>query len=315
MKQKIIKCTSFILILLIILIILSYITIPKNNLKEFGMEDVAANGILGEKDNSIDVYVVGDSESFTSIVPMKLWEDYGFTSYISGTPGQSVPDSCMFVYKAMKTQKPKIVILESHNIYKRVSLGTPITKVSENILPIIKNHNRWKNLNNNDFFSKVDYTWTDDMKGYYYTTITNGADSSNYMSYSEKSDTIPKSNKLYVKLLNKYCKCNNAQLLIVSTPSTINWNYEKHNGIKKFAEKENIEFLDLNVLKDEIKIDWNQDTRDAGDHLNQSGAEKVTEYLGNYLKNKNILEDHRKDNEYNKWNETLKRYKENINIQ
>ena len=110
MKQKIIKCTSFILILLIILIILSYITIPKNNLKEFGMEDVAANGILGEKDNSIDVYVVGDSESFTSIVPMKLWEDYGFTSYISGTPGQSVPDSCMFVYKAMKTQKPKIVM-------------------------------------------------------------------------------------------------------------------------------------------------------------------------------------------------------------
>ena len=315
MKQKIVKCISFILILLIILMILSYIAIPKNNSKEFGMENVEANGILGEKDDSIDIYVVGDSESFTSIIPMKLWEDYGFTSYISGTPGQSLPDSCMFVYKTMQTQRPKIVILESHNIYKKVALDIPIIKVSEQVFPIIKYHNRWKSLNKNDLFNKVDYTWTDDMKGYYYTTITNGADSSNYMSYSEKSDTIPKSNKLYVKLLNKYCKCNNAQLLIVSTPSTINWNYEKHNGIKKFAEKENIEFLDLNVLKDEIKIDWNQDTRDAGDHLNQSGAEKVTEYLGNYLKNKNILEDHRKDNEYNKWNETLKRYKENINIQ
>ena len=78
-KLKIVKCISFILILLIILIILSYIAIPKNNSKEFGMENVEANGILGEKDDSIDIYVVGDSESFTSIIPMKLWEDYGFT--------------------------------------------------------------------------------------------------------------------------------------------------------------------------------------------------------------------------------------------
>ena len=314
MKLKIVKCISFILILLIILLILSYIAIPKNNLAEFGMEEVRANGILGERENSIDVLMVGNSESFTSVIPMKLWKDYGITSYVSGTVGQSLPDSCLIVYKVMKKQKPKIVILDADNIYDRVSLATPVTKIAEEILPIIKYHNRWKNLNSKDFFSKINYTWTEDTKGYYDSTLIAEADSTNYMTYSENSSKIPKSNKLYVKLLNEYCKYNNAQLIILSTPSTMNWNYENYNGIKKFAEEENIEFLDLNIVKDEIKIDWKKDTRDGGDHLNRYGAIKATEYLGNYLNKKNILEDHREDDKFNDWNEALKRCKEKINV-
>ena len=314
MKLKIVKCISFILILLIILLILSYIAIPKNNLAEFGMEEVRANGILGERENSIDVLIVGNSESITSIIPMKLWEDYGITSYISGTVGQSLPDSCIFVYNIMKKQKPKIVILDADNIYDGVAITTPIVKIAKEVFPIIKYHNRWKNLNSNDFFSKINYTWTEDTKGYYDSTLIAEADSTNYMTYSENSSSIPKTNKLYLKLLNEYCKYNNAQLIVLSSPSTINWNYENYNGIKKFLEEENIEFLDLNIVKDEIKIDWKRDTRDAGDHLNRYGAVKVTEYVGNYLNNKNILEDHRKDDKFNDWNETLKRCKEKINV-
>ena len=39
MKKNIIKFIAFVLILIFILIILSYIFVPKNNSKEFGMEE------------------------------------------------------------------------------------------------------------------------------------------------------------------------------------------------------------------------------------------------------------------------------------
>lgn len=311
MKQKILRCINFILILVIILIILSYIAIPKRNLEKYGMENQIANGILGEKENTIDVLIVGNSESYTSVVPLKIWGDYGYTTYICGTSGQTLPDSCMFVYRAMKSQNPKIVILEADNLFDREKLSKPFTKVIEEMVPIIKYHDRWKNLNKEDFFKDVEYNWSDDFKGYNYTTTANEAEDKNYVSKSksDNANRMPKSNQLYVKMLNEFCKRNNAQLIIVSTPSPVNWTHKNHNGIKKFAEKENIEFLDLNMLNDEIKIDWEKDTRDKGDHLNHHGAVKVTEYMGKYLSSKNVLEDHRQDERYSKWNEIYNNYK------
>ena len=99
----------------------------------------------------------------------------------------------------------------------------------------------------------------------------------------------------------------------MSTPSTVNWSYEDHNATKTFTDKENIEFVDLNMLQDEIQIDWQKDTRDEGDHLNDSGAKKVTKYFGKYLNDKNILKNHKNEEEYSKWNECLEKYNKIVN--
>ena len=39
----------------------------------------------------------------------------------------------------------------------------------------------------------------------------------------------------------------------------------------------------MKKLADEIGIDYNTDTYDAGLHLNLSGAEKLSKYFGKYL--------------------------------
>lgn len=315
MKTKIIRCISFILILFILLIILSYIVVPKNNSKEFGMQFTQANGILGEKDNTIDVLVVGDSEAYASITPMELWNDYGFTTYVSATPAQYLSESLSYIHSAMKNQKPKIVILEANCIYRNNPISSCILEVVGKMLPVIEYHNRWKNLNSNDFFGKVDYTWTDDMKGYKYKKGIKPVSKEKIKSYkkhSEKCREIAKLNKQYVKIIKQYCEANGAELILVNVPSTKNWNYQKHNGIKMLAEQEDIEYLDMNLI-DNLKMDWNKDTRDAGDHLNHQGALKVTKYLGEYLSEKNILENHKQDEKYNKWDEAWIRYKRIVN--
>ncbi len=311
MKEKVIKIVCFLLIFVFILSILSYIFAPKNNTKADGIYYETANGILGEPKDTIDVLIVGNSESYCSIIPMELWKNFGFTSYICGTPAQKLPDTLNYIYKATKNQTPKVLILEVDNVCVQSDITMPIEKIAENIFPVIEYHNRWKSLKKTDFYEPIDYTWHDYLKGYNYSDVTFVADCKEYMKYTKETMKISETNKMYVKLIKKYCEDNNIKFIMTSMPNTKNWNYKKHNSVKKFADEENIEFLDLNAAKDELKIDWNTESRDAGDHLNYAGGLKATQYLGNYLNNKQILQDHRNDETYSKeWNEDLAKYEE-----
>ena len=59
----------------------------------------------------------------------------------------------------------------------------------------------------------------------------------------------------------------------------------------------------------EIGIDYETDTYDGGLHMNLSGAEKITRYLGDALQQNIELEDRRDDQKLAAaWNEKRERY-------
>lgn len=305
--KAVFRCISFFLVLFILLLGCSYVVTPKNNQKAFGMDMVSANGILGEKENTIDVLFVGDSESYCSFSPMLMWEKYGYTAYVCGTPLQPLYDTSRFIHQAFKTQKPKVVVLETNTIFRKYGLGSYLFSKGQSYFSILRYHDRWKNLSINDFGSAVSYTWTDDYKGFQYNNKVVPATNTDYMKYTAASEEIPKVNQLALLEIIEFCQKNDAQLIFVSTPSTRNWNYKRHNGVQAFADEHNIPYLDMNLI-DELEIDWNKDTRDEGDHLNYRGAVKVTDYYGKYLNEQFSFEDHRSDAQYASWNEALKRY-------
>ena len=75
-------------------------------------------GIQGEKEHTIDLLVVGDSESYTTVSPMQLWQEQGITAYVCGKPGQKIQESYYALKTAFKTQSPKMVLLETNVIYR-----------------------------------------------------------------------------------------------------------------------------------------------------------------------------------------------------
>lgn len=313
MKKIIMKCVVFCTILLIILLILSRLFVPKNNTRTAGIakNKALAMGVLAEPENTIDALLIGDSESYTSFIPLEAWHEYGYTSYVCGTPAQKLSLTGTFIYDVLKKQSPKVIMIEMNTMYRRASLVNPLEQVLMRMFPAIEYHNRWKKLTNEDFSGKVDYRYVQPDKGFYYSTKIESAKNEKYMKETETVKKVPRANRLYLKLIKDYCESKGIEVVLYSCPSIVNWDTERHNGIVKLAKELNLEYIDLNV-EESIKIDWEKDSRDEGDHLNFTGSLKTTRFLAEYLGTKN-LPDHRSDKSYNSWNEYYKKYIDKVN--
>ena len=308
------KGACFLSLLCALLLAASFLFMPKNNHKAFGMgnDELVAGGILGERENSIDVLVVGDSEAYSSISPIQMWDEHGFTSYLCSTGGQPLYDSHRFLRQALEHQSPKVVILETNAIFRPYKLSDYLASRAKSLFSVLRYHDRWKALTVNDLSGPMGYTWTDDLKGYRYNPKAAAADARRHMLPSEEMQEIPPLNRVCLREMLDLCEERGAQLILVSTPSTLNWNYPRHNTIAAFAAENGLTYLDLNLMTDKVPIDWKTDTRDKGDHLNYSGAVKVTGFLGQYLKQTFDLPDNRMDDAYASWHSALLRYRNTV---
>lgn len=299
----------FSLIFAVILYYLSWVFIPKNNLDQAGMRDVSANGILSEKKETIDVLILGDSEAYSSIIPMEMYEKYGFTSYVLATPGQPLYYTKTLLDRTLQTQKPQLVVLETNAIYRSFQPFSPLAEKARKVFPIFEYHDRWKSLRVEDFSLDIHYTYNNVMKGYRFNNNVQAVTSlDSYMKETDQVQTIPKINLLFLNMIIDTCEKAEIPVLLLSTPSPVNWNMGKHLAVADYARDKGLTYVDLNLQDLETPIDWKMDTRDAGDHLNDAGALKVTHFLGNYLYDHFSLPDHRQDKDYLSWKESLSLY-------
>ena len=298
------KITLFTLIFLILFCLFSYLVSPKYNLRKFGFIKTSLYSILSEKPNTIDVVAVGDSLVYSSISPMEIYGEYGYTVYDCSDSAQLITEAYNYYKVVVESQKPKVAFIEANILFRDINKEKIISKsktLFKHSIPLMVFHNNWKNVFNSNNINN-------DLKGFIYSKKIKSGSLNNHMLKTDKIRKIPKENIKYLKKIIRISKDNNIKLVFIGLPSQKSWNYAKHNAITKLSKELNFEYINLNMVK-EIKIDWQKDTRDKGDHLNYYGAKKVSKYLGEYLKSLNIISNKKNDKKYDEWNIIYKNYK------
>jgi hypothetical protein len=257
-----------------------------------------------EKKNTLDVLFIGDSACYSSFYPIQLWHEQGYTSLCLGTSSQRLCDTYIILKEAFKVQEPKVIIIEANCLYRSVKGGSGqedkvLDLLTDNV-PVFRFHNKWKTFayglkvkfKANDFDSSKGFKVRKNVKPY---------DGGEYMIKTSECLEFPKENYDYLEDIIKLCRKNNSTVLLVSTVSAVCWNYEKHNAVEQLANNIGCDYVDLNLMNEQVQIDWRTDTRDKGDHLNYFGAVKVSNFMSQYLEDTNLLLDHRNDVVYNHW--------------
>jgi hypothetical protein len=102
----------------------------------------------------------------------------------------------------------------------------------------------------------------------------------------------------YLDRITALCKAHDIELLLLKAPSRYPyWYGEWDEQMVNYADEHGLNYINTLELAGEINLDFKADTYDAGLHLNLYGAEKLSDYLGNYLRETYTLEDHRNDSQ------------------
>lgn len=309
MWKNLLRTAAFFTVFALIFLLISPVFYPKDNSGYAGIHEDHAKGFLAEPENSIDVLFLGDSEAYSAFLPLKLWEEQGITSYVCSTGNQVMYQSLSYLKRVFQEQKPKMVVFETNALYREFTLADVISHAGEEVFPFLRYHDRWKKLTFADLTEPVEHRHLVRDKGYAFHMEEDPADTAGYMIPTEEAQPVPVINGAYLAKIRDFCREQGVPLILVSTPSTVNWSTYYHNGTKELAQELEIPFLDMNLMPEEIPIDWQKDSYDAGNHLNYHGACKVTSYMGQYFRETGLFGDKRQEEGYASWKEALADFK------
>ncbi len=291
------------------------------------------------EDSDIDVLFFGSSHIRHGIFPMELWNDYGISSFNLAANGSTIPVSYWTLVNALDYHTPKVVVLDvfdmwpgricsrswgqvhsaldffplSFNKFRMINdlfVDTELTDANgvnlyekrwELLWDIGEYHTRWTDLKEEDFSSQseveeISAKW----KG-----------ASPLIDIADRRETIyPESwecvkydelSKEYLIRIIDLCKSLDIDIVLVNT------GYDCSSEAKLFAdsvydiaEQYNVPYLDF-THEDIINFCTDLYSTGHNTHVNFSGAERITSYLGKYLSANYLLTDHRKDENYSSW--------------
>lgn len=272
-----------------------------------------ADGILPIEDlyqypeNSVDVLLLGSSHVGVNIDTIRLNEDYGMAAYNLWGSVQPTWNSYYYLKEALKTQKPKVIVLEgflasqdydymdysrvikntlgmkwSWNKVEAINVSADIDVKKDVLLGFSTYHTRYASLEPEDFSR---YAWDFQLseKG-----VSNGSGIApckepETVPYDDYSPLNPKMEEYLVKIM-ELCRSRNIPLVLFVSPfSASRVEMERFNTVRKLAEEYQVDFINYNLDYKEIGIDYTKDYADAAGHLNDGGVKKLTEALGSHL--------------------------------
>lgn len=291
------------------------------------------DGILGIKrlyameDNSIDVLVLGSSHAFEDINTGVLYDSYGIAAYVLAGSVQPYWNSYYYLTEALKTQKPKLVILEAYastidfeysdhsriiknnlgiksprTLYEALKISSPTDTFEDYCLNYRLWHSRYSELGESDFKSYYQTPLYQYYMGFginFDTTrleVPTAADISDTLALSEKTEK-------YYRNIIELCISQDLPLLIVVSPYSVTEKEQKQfNQAELIAEEYGINFINFNSTDyyNLMGLDFDADFADR-DHLNHIGNVKYTHLLATEIQQNYVLPDRRGNSAYDTW--------------
>ena len=275
------------------------------------------------EDNSVDVLFLGSSHCYCAVDNAKLWKEEGIAAYNLSISGQDLCGSYHCLVEALKTQKPKVVCLElfyaalhgykdQGNLYRNVlpyKYSSNFTDLVDEIAdeeerrdiklkwPII--HTRYRELQREDFMKERAV-----YMGYEVVTATTPIGELPVYTGDEVT-AIHEFEEKWLKEIIALTKENDIQLVCFLAPMYIEEpSWKKYRYTEKLLSEAGVPYLNFVDLQRETRLDSLHDMTDWG-HCNHYGAQRVTEYLGKYLKINYALEDKRGWPGYELWDENV----------
>lgn len=284
-----------------------------------------------------DVLFVGSSVVYSAVNPIVMWNLYGIASFDRSSSSQPTWISYYLIKDAIETTSPKLIVLDvsfmrygddyaEEPVNRKTFDGMRISRtkfeaineaktadeaVIDYIVPLFRFHSRWQDLKGEDF-KYLYYKPIVSHSGYIYSDTVNPATGNAVDELSEVR--LSARNAVYLEKIIKLCADNGISLFLFKTPSYMpKWDENYEEDIRCIADKYNVTYYDFDKDTDKIGLDYTTDTADKGGHLNSSGAEKFSAYLGAYIKENYDVVDHRGDFAYEKvWQEKCRKYEETV---
>jgi len=293
----------------VIFVILSLYLLQKLLMPKY-MSGIVEGAMIAEyydETHDHDVVFIGDCEVYENFTPALLWEEYGINSYIRGSAQQLIWQSYYLLEETLKYETPEVVIFNvlsmKYNVpqneaYNRMTLdgmrwsGSKVQSIKASMMeeekfldyvfPILRYHTRIAELSGEDFkylFHKDKVTYN----GYYMRVDVKPAE--NVPKGRPMADyTFGETAYEYLDKITALCKEKDVQLILIKAPSLYPYWYDQWEvQMEDYAKANDLVYINFLELLEECELDFSTDTYDGGLHLNLSGAEKITRWLGQFL--------------------------------
>jgi len=286
------------------------------------MTDLVEGSMLSQyyrESGGHDVIFIGDCEVYSNFSPMEMYRSQGITAYVRGSSQQLIWQSYSILEETLEYETPKAVVYNVNAMrysepvkeeFNRLTIDkmkwsrqkADIIQASmteeENfwsyVFPILRYHSRFDKLTAEDFT---------------YLFKTKNITHNGYLLNQniKPAENLPAKRPLpdyqfgdvcyeYLEKMTALCKENNIELILIKAPSLYPYWYEEQDAqIVDFASKNGLSYYDFTKCIDQIGLDFQVDTYDAGLHLNLTGATKLSTFFAKILAEDHGLADHRED--------------------
>lgn len=268
-----------------------------------------------EKDH--DVVFIGDCEVYENFSPVVLWQEFGVNSYIRGSAEQYIWQSYYLLEDTLRYETPDVVVFNIQSLqfnesqreaYNRMTLEGmewspvkvkailasmgPEEKFLDYVFPILRYHSRWSELTSAD----VEYMFKTkpvSFNGYYMRVDVRPAE--NIPTGKPLPDySFGENAWKYLDMMEALCREKGIQLVLIKAPSLYPYWYPQwEEQVERYAAEKGLPYINFLELQEETGIDYATDTYDGGLHMNLSGAEKLSCYIGRFLTEQAGLPDRR----------------------